>query len=290
VTSKKPGRSRDRAIARPRLPCPEVEHEHAPTGPHPAAAALQQARLAPLALHPRHVLHLQRTVGNHAVGQLLTGTIQRVKGKAKKVKRSNRDLPAGPSIAATASRGSRWGAHANVFLAKGKPGEMEYFKIDLTYGEHGGLGSSARSGKSVFGRRGKGLTKEQKGIKIQIQEATAWCEPKASTTWRIKNDKAQKAYDRAVKFEKNQKKYWYSPWGIGWRGYNCARFAEKIIRAAGVKATAGWLIKTPSELVSGKKWGMMNLRSKSKETQALIRQALRELEQEQQQQTAPQAI
>jgi hypothetical protein len=63
------------------------------------------------------------------------------------------------------------------------------------------------------------------------------------------------------------------------------------VKAAGVKATAGWLIKTPSELVSGKKWGMMSLRTKSKETQALIRQALRELEQEQQQQqTAPQAI
>jgi hypothetical protein len=290
VSSKMPGRSRDQAPARRRLPRPEVENVHAPIGPHPADAAIQWTRRDPRALGPRQVLHLQRTVGNHAVGQLLTGTIQRSKGKTK-VDRSNKDLPAGPSIAATASRGSRWGAHANVFLAKGKPRKMEYYKIDLTYGEHGNLGSSARSGKSVSGRHGKRLSKKEKGIKIQIQEATAWAEPKASATWRIKNHQAQKAYDQAEHFQKNQKKYWYSPWGIGWRGYNCARFAEKIVKAAGVKATAGWLIKTPSELVSGKKWGMMSLRTKSKETQALIRQALRELEQEQQQQqTAPQAI
>jgi len=39
---------------------------------------------------------------------------------------------------------------------------------------------------------------------------------------------------------------------------NCAKFAERILKAAGIKASSGWIFKTPSELASGKNKGYQN--------------------------------
>ncbi|MFC2023441.1 hypothetical protein ACFLT5_01750 [Chloroflexota bacterium] len=243
--------------------------------PYDWATTIQRARFGAGALKPSDVRHLQRTVGNRAVSRLLSGTIQRV--KATKVTRSNKELPTEPSIAANASRGSTWGVHASIFLARGKPKAMQYQKIDLTYGKHGKLGTMAKLGKSLFGRHGD----KEKGVKINVEDATSWIDPGTSTTWQIKNEQAQAAYDKGLAFEKNQDKYWYSHLGIGWRGYNCAKFAEKILQAAGIKRTSGLIFKTPSELVTGKKLPKWSLSWKSKQGKALIEQTMRELEEQQ---------
>jgi hypothetical protein len=163
--------------------------------------------------------------------------------------------PKGPSISVEASPGSKWGTHASVYLAKGQPGKLEHYKIDLVQGKLGdeGLGSLAEGSRVRLG-----VKDEDKGVEIRIKSGLR-PRDEPYKTWRITPEKADRAYDRAVKFQKNQSKYWYSPKGIGWRGHNCATFAEIILKAAGVKATAGLIYKTPSELLTGKKWGLSEL-------------------------------
>lgn len=39
---------------------------------------------------------------------------------------------------------------------------------------------------------------------------------------------------------------------------NCAKFAERILKAAGIKASAGLIFKTPTELATGKNKGYTN--------------------------------
>jgi hypothetical protein len=68
---------------------------------------------------------------------------------------------------------------------------------------------------------------------------------------------------------------------MGYRGWNCAKFSEKVVQAAGVKATSGLAFKTPTELVSGKKLPMWSLSWKSKEGRALIREAQQQIAAEQ---------
>lgn len=37
---------------------------------------------------------------------------------------------------------------------------------------------------------------------------------------------------------------------------NCSKYGEIILKAAGLNASAGWLIKTPYELATGDKFGI----------------------------------
>jgi hypothetical protein len=266
---------KDQAATRRRLPQPQVLPVQTPTVDGSPGAVIQRASLGATALNPHDVLHLQRTVGNRAVGQLLSGTIQRLK-QAPKVKRTNRDYPTEPSIAVNASRGSTWGVHAAVFIASGKPRAMNYEKVHLTYATHDDtkLNWRAKLNRSLFGRKKK---ESQRGVKIETVKATEWLDPRTSTTWRISNFRAKKAYDKARQIERIQEKLWYSHTGIGYRGWNCARFAEKVVQAAGVKATSGWAFKTPTELVSGTKLPMWSLSWKSKEGKAVRQEAMQQL-------------
>jgi hypothetical protein len=84
---------------------------------------------------------------------------------------------------------------------------------------------------------------------------------KTLRTWSISASQADKALGKARTMETkaNQGKYIYSLTGrsisFTKTGMNCARFAEEVVQAAGVKANAGWIIKTPSELSTGLKGG-----------------------------------
>jgi hypothetical protein len=177
-------------------------------------------------------------------------------------------LPTAPAIAATAGYQNKWGGHSSIFLARRAGADrMEHFKIDLTYTEAanmGGpgaepaadLGSAAESGMKMSGRATGRDDRKGKGIEIWIQPATRWCDPARSSHWDRTDSQAQAAYDAALEFQRNQKKYWYSRLGIGWRGHNCASFAEKILKAAGVKRSAGTIFSTPSQLVTNKRFGV----------------------------------
>jgi hypothetical protein len=253
TTSAKQALSNEKVATRQRSPQPGPRNSGALAHP---ATLIQRANLDPQALSPGDVLQLQRTIGNRAVTRLLAGetTIQRGKDDSTIAPRTTRDLPTTPSIAASASRGpTRWGNHACIFLARGAPDAMQYYKIDLLYGNPGDeLGSSAASSRATSGEAQEG----RNGVNITIVDATAWADPETSTTWQITDDQAQAAYARADEFRTNQGKYWYSHTGIGWRGHNCSTFAEAILKAAGVNRSAGWLFSTPSELATGQKGGM----------------------------------
>jgi Domain of unknown function (DUF4157) len=84
---------------------------------------------------------------------------------------------------------------------------------------------------------------------------------KSLRTWSITEAQGQRAMAQALKMEEKAKKgkYIYSLTGrsisFTKTGMNCARFAEQVVRAAGVNANAGWIVKTPSELSTGLKAG-----------------------------------
>jgi hypothetical protein len=102
-------------------------------------------------------------------------------------------------------------------------------------------------------------------IRIRPLKGEEWAPSGTSTTWNVTPEGALKALEKAREFETNRSKYTYSRLGIGFRRYNCALFAEKIIQAAGVKATAGILASTPLELALGKKLPERRKREKKKE-------------------------
>lgn len=128
---------------------------------------------------------------------------------------------------------------------------MEYFWIDLSYNAPGNLAAPAASSQAMSGE----TASHHQGVDIRISKAIGWAAPGDSTTWQISGTKAKAAYRKAEHFQKRQSRYWYSPLGIGWRGYNCANFAEAILKAAGVRRSAGLIFSTPSELAFGKKGG-----------------------------------
>jgi hypothetical protein len=95
---------------------------------------------------------------------------------------------------------------------------------------------------------------KKRAIDIRIRPLkSAWPGPATSTTWNVSPAGAAAALAKAEEFQANRSKYSYSRLGIGFRRYNCALFAEKIIQAAGIKATAGLLASTPLELALGRK-------------------------------------
>ena len=99
MNSKSPGHDGEKSIQKQRSQQPGSaglanDHEQ-----QQAAISFQQARLDPRSLTPRKILHLQRTVGNRVVGQLINrglkpGTIQRGrrKNKGKVISGSNAEL------------------------------------------------------------------------------------------------------------------------------------------------------------------------------------------------------
>lgn len=188
------------------------------------------------------LLRLQHSAGNRAVAGLVASvqTARSTGGPATIAKPKPGELPTTPSIAASASgvaMGGSFGDHATVFLAAPKGGQpggpVEHFFIDL-----------------IIDREAP----RKRAIDIRIRPLKgSWPDATTSTTWNISGTGAIAALGRAMEFAANRSKYSYSRLGIGFRRYNCALFAEKILQAAGVKASAGILASTPLELALGKK-------------------------------------
>ena len=204
-------------------------------------------------------MRLQHTAGNRAVASLVASvqtlklpfSSRSAKGKAKpqagaatKAKVLPGDLPSKPSIAVSASgvaQGGSFGGHAMIYLAVPFGGDMEYMFIDLVMDREAG----------------------KKAIDIRIKDLNGgWPGPSTSTTWSITPEGANKAWVKAKFFQLQKRKYSYSYLGIGYRQYNCAVFAEKILEAAGVKRSAGLLVSTPLEVALGKK--LPSLRKKER--------------------------
>jgi hypothetical protein len=198
---------------------------------------------------------MQRLLGNQWVARLIDGSrsslVQRGgDGQAAQVGTQNGQLPTTAAIAAYSGKGrDGWGQHASVFLAHeiDNQGKLEYLKIDL-FQRHGDLELSllAQASHAIF----KDPT-EVSGIRIEIDPATRWCDPDRSRTWTISAAAAEAALAKAREYQANQKKYFFSKYGLGVDGYNCSTFAAKIVQAAGVDASAGLIIDTPGEISIG---------------------------------------
>lgn len=94
--------------------------------------------------------------------------------------------------------------------------------------------------------------------------------PKVQRNWDITEGKALKALAKAdkIKAKADSRKLIYAFTGhsisFTREGMNCAKFAEQVLNAAGIPASAGWWVKTPSELATGKKGGIWKKKKKSK--------------------------
>ncbi|NEQ55647.1 MAG: DUF4157 domain-containing protein, partial [Leptolyngbya sp. SIO3F4] len=92
---------------------------------------------------------------------------------------------------------------------------------------------------------------------------------KVTRTWDITSQQATQALAQGHTMQQkaNQGKYLYAISGrsisLTKKGMNCARFVEEVLNAAGVRASAGLFIKTPSEIATGKKFGIKQKNKKS---------------------------
>jgi hypothetical protein len=212
------------------------------------------------------LLHLQHTAGNKAVSGLVASVqtlpfglgSSKDKGKAKTGAPQVLKVPSGtkptqPAIAASASgvaQGGSFGGHASVYIAVPFDGQLEYYFVDLVLDQSGG---------------------KKGAIDIRVMEMRGgWPGPETSTTWGIDAGKALNAYMRAKFFAIEKRKYTYNYFGIGYRAYNCALFAEKILAAAGVSQSSGLLVSTPLEVALGRKLPKMRKREKKQKGPAPI--------------------
>lgn len=204
------------------------------------------------------LLQLQRAAGNKAVTELVTSVqtlpfglgSSRRKAKPKEaapavMKLRPGEPPSRPAIAASASgvaQGGSFGGHASVYLAVPFEGDMDYYFIDLVLDQSG----------------------SKKGaIDIRVMDMlTQWPGASTSTTWSVTPEGALAALLKAKTFANEKRKYTYNYFGIGYRAYNCALFAEKILAAAGVNQTSGRLVSTPLEVALGRKLPKMRKREK----------------------------
>jgi hypothetical protein len=233
---------------------PSSRHARRPADPDQGAAGPEA-----------ELLHLQQTAGNKAVAGLVAsvqtlpfGLGSRGKDKPKTTAPSVLKLPSGgkptqPAIAASASgvaQGGSFGGHASVYIAVPLDGKLEYYFVDLVLDQSG----------------------NKKGaIDIRVMEMRGgWPGPETSTTWGIDGGQALNAFMRAKFFAIDARKYTYNYFGIGYRAYNCALFAEKILAAAGVKQSAGLVISTPLEVALGRKLPKMRKREKKQKGPAPI--------------------
>lgn len=210
-------------------------------------------------------MRLQHTAGNKAVAGMMA-SVQTLpffskgssKDKAPKAGRPTKarlhpgDLPRVPSIAAHASgvsEGGSFGGHASIYLAVPFGGDLEYVFIDLVMDREAG----------------------KKAIDVRMMDLKgAWPGPSTSTTWNITPEGANKAWTIARMFQLQKRKYSYNYLGIGYRAYNCALFAQKILEAAGVKRTAGLAFSTPLEVALGRKIPKLRKREKKQKGPAPI--------------------
>ena len=205
----------------------------------------------PTADHLR-LLSLQRHAGNRAVSRLVAaGTGGRPWGPRRPtstaVQRAGGDnpneigpfkgqsQPTTPSICADASlgEGDRIGSHAAVYLATRDGEGLQYWKIDLalSYGAD---------------------DQPDGGIEIRINPFKLWGREGKSRTWPIDSAAANAALAAARDFSSRQGEFRYNKIGLGYKRYNCALFVERILRAAGIEASAGLIVSTPKQVATGR--------------------------------------
>lgn len=223
---------------------------------------LHRATTRPRQMTPGNVQMLQRAFGNRAVMGLLprtsaslsvqaksmtrspirtdirslqtTEVVQRGKGALDETRVEAQPKPMTPTIAVEAQKGEKKGKHAAVYLATEDfplVGMQHHF-IDLVAGKKGGV---------------------KIRIKSTPKDDVMWPLKGISKSWPITKVAAGQALLKAVDLQSQQGKFKYNKlFPFLWRRMNCASFAEKILKAAGIlDASAGTLFKSPSHLVFG---------------------------------------
>ncbi|MCB9761099.1 MAG: DUF4157 domain-containing protein [Alphaproteobacteria bacterium] len=120
---------------------------------------------------------------------------------------------------------------------------------------------SGKSARKVDRHASSSEEGEYQGIIIRRSEgddrALKMVDAPAKRSYVVSMDNLRAARDRALAIQADPGRYTYKfsgrvPWA--WRSkkiINCSRFAQKVLKAAGIDVTAGWLIKTPGELTRG---------------------------------------
>jgi hypothetical protein len=218
------------------------------------------------------VLALQRTAGNQAVNRVLRdapgGVVQRDDVSVP----LSATAPTTPAIAAESDYGAwGFGGHATLYLARLEGAGLVYYKIDLWVADFAGdqlfnpgegrdpdldnLDWLAYAGYKLFGSERK-RSGGGRGVRIEIKKLSKWPQaPRLGRVWTVSAAAADRAYDTAVAERQAcaAGKYYYSTYGLGVGGHNCASMASVIVRAAGISATSGVMIHTPAELALGSK-------------------------------------
>jgi hypothetical protein len=218
------------------------------------------------------VLALQQAAGNQAVNRALRdapgGVVQRDDVSVP----LSATAPTTPAIAAESDFGAwGFGGHATLYLARLEGAGLVYYKIDLWVADYAGdpLFNPVEGRDtdldnvdwlSFVGYKLFGMTRQRsggaRGVRIEIKKIKQWpTATRPGRVWSVSAAAADRAYDTAVAERQAcaAGKYYYSPYGLGVGGHNCASMASVIVRAAGVDASSGVLIHTPAELALGSK-------------------------------------
>lgn len=133
------------------------------------------------------------------------------------------------------------GGHAAIYietLSEGDNPQPKDYKVHLTYDDKA--------------KHTHILIKEGRLPRDEETKRRSWVKSKHN---------AEAALDKAEEIQKQpqkKKKYRYLGGSLTKGGMNCAKFAERILKAGGIKASAGLVFKTPAELASGKNKGYQN--------------------------------
>ena len=223
----------------------------------------------PSRMQPNQILQLQRTIGNRAVAGLLNrgdnsaparqqvnqrtnqATISRSPAARNTIQRTHMEDKAGAYysnvlqgqritennsvITATASKDDITGGHSAVYIESlsKETGQPRDVKIHLTYDS------------------------EKNHTHIDLEYGRIPHEPN-TRSWVKSAANADAAISRAEEIKaqpQSKKKYRVLGGSATKGGMNCAKFSERILKAAGIKASSGLIIKRPGALAKGKNKG-----------------------------------
>lgn len=164
-------------------------------------------------------------------------------------------------VTATSNMGPG-GGHTAIYIERLKDGTTpENKKIDLVYGSGTSSGSDKGASTSSVSDSSSGSSSssggtsatDEEGVTIRIKDGLT-AQESSTKSWVVKSTQVDTLIDKAKEIQSNQSKYDYTLLGISLlrkKVMNCAKFGEIILKAAGIKASAGKVFKLPSTLTKG---------------------------------------
>lgn len=178
----------------------------------------------------------------------------------------------------TSDQDNGMGGHSTLFFEYWDTNTQspKSIRSDLTLlgGNKSGAKKGAKGGDGDTSEAKQGAKKGDKSkINIRILDGTTetgeYCANLSNKrSWVASTDQIMAGIAKAEDIQANSNDYTYAYLGFGFtkkKPINCARFAEKVLKASGIKATSGLIVKTPYELATGSKTKKKKKKTKEQE-------------------------